>query len=224
MKLNIIITFLLCYFPIIVSGQTKVRIGVFVYPEMELQDFAGPTDVFIKANRLTDKQYQIYLFSQDGNQIKTEQGLVCITPSYSFEDLPLVDLILLPGAPSDAVKALSEQVQIKQFLIQKNQEGVKLASVCTGAYLLGYAGLLDNRKFTTHFMQANNMQDQFVKAVLVKDVRLVDSQEVLTASGITSGIDLSLYLVEKYSGKPIQEKIAKMMQYQYSVNQEWPKI
>ncbi|WP_353119421.1 DJ-1/PfpI family protein [Myroides odoratus] len=206
----------------VVMSQEKMKIGIFVYPEMELQDFAGPTDVFVKANRFTNDQYELLLFSEDGTLIETERNVVSITPKYSFKTLPKVDLILIPGSPIEVATTRSKQANIKQFLVDQKDRGTTLASVCTGAYFLANSGLLDGHRFTTHYLDVAELGAHLPNAEVVLNVRFVDSGQILTASGITSGIDLALYLVEQYSGQVIQDKIAKLMQYEYHVEQQWP--
>jgi transcriptional regulator GlxA family with amidase domain len=204
--------------------QEKKKIGIFIYPEMELQDFAGPTDVFVKANRFSEDQYEILLFSEDGAEIETEQRTVSITPQYSFETLPQVDLVLIPGAPNETVMNLFSKARIKEFLVSRKEQGSTMVSVCTGAYFLSSAGLLDKHKFTTHYLAATALQKLTPNGELVINVRFVDSGEILTSSGITCGIDLALYLVRKYSGEEIQKKVADLMQYKYKQEEKWPDL
>ncbi|MGL5274325.1 DJ-1/PfpI family protein [Myroides sp.] len=222
MKLRINLTWVFCLLTTMMLAQEKIKIGIFVYPEMELQDFAGPTDVFVKANRFTDDQYELLLFSQEGKLIETEKNTVTILPKYSFKTLPEVDIILVPGTPIEVAMTLSKNEEIIRFLKKQKQKGTTMTSVCTGAYFLANAGLLDGHKFTTHYLDAVSLGNALPLAEVVLNVRFVDSGQVLTASGITSGIDLALYMVEKYSGKDIQEKISKIMQYDYHIEQQWP--
>lgn len=206
-----------------VYAQKKMRIGVFVNPEMELQDFAGPTDVFVKANRFTDDQYEILLFSEDGMPIHTERNIVNLIPRFSMMDLPKVDMLLLPGAPIEVAKVLSMKDGVINFLTFQKQNGTVLASVCTGVFFLANAGLLNGHRFTTHYLDAVALGNSFPQATMVSNVRFVDSGQILTASGITSGIDLALYIVEKHSGKNIQQQVSMIMQYDYIKYVQWPK-
>lgn len=205
-----------------IAAQTKIKIGVFIYTGMELQDFAGPTDVFVKANRFTDNQYEILIFSEDGQPVNTERNTVNITPEYSFKTLPKIDIVLIPGAPFDVASILSQKETIRDFLTFQKINGAVMASVCTGAYFLAYAGLLNGHQFTTHYLNAAELGKALPEAEVVLNVRFVDSGQILTASGVTSGIDLALYMVEKFSSKEIQKKIADLMQYHYQIEQQWP--
>lgn len=205
-----------------IFANNKIKIGVFVYPGMELQDFSGPVDVFVKANRFIDNPYEILLFSEDGQAIETERNTVHIGPNFSMKTLPKVDMILIPGAPIEVVSVLSQSETIKNFLNFQKQNGAILTSVCTGAYFLAHSGLLNGHRFTTHYLDADEIAKTYPNAELVSNVRFVDSGQVLTASGITSGIDLALYIVEKFNGKSIQQQISDLMQYHYTVDQQWP--
>lgn len=199
-----------------------MRVGVFIYQGMELQDFAGPTDVFVKANRYADSEYEIITFSLRKDVVKTERNAVTITPDYSIDTLPQVDVVLIPGAPMDVIRKVSTDVSIQQFLKQRKAEGVIIASVCTGAFILSESGLLENLKYTTHFLRADILESELMNAEMVRDVRFVDSGQILTALGITSGIDLALYLIERFNGVKIRESVAKAMQYDYRIVQKWP--
>ncbi len=216
------IQLVLSLFTSVIMAQEKIEVGVFVYEGMELQDFAGPTDVFIKANRFSKEIYNVHLFSIDGKPIKTERKEVGIIPDYTLENLPKVDLVIIPGAPMDVIQELSTNIEVQQFLQAKQAQDITLASVCTGAFFLANANLLEGKKYTTHYLRASILEKQLVNSILVRNVRFVDSGKILTGSGITSGIDLALYLVGRYSGEDVLNRTAETMQYSYSSNQQWP--
>ncbi|MFD5825375.1 helix-turn-helix domain-containing protein [Lentzea sp. NPDC060358] len=129
---------------------------------------------------------------------------VSITPEHGFDALQSVDLVALPAArvrdeyPEKLVKALQET-------------GATLLSVCSGAFILGAAGLLDDRHCTTHWREARQFEERFPKARLDPDVLFVDDGDIITSAGTAAGIDACLHLVRRELGTKIANTIARRM-------------
>ncbi|MFD9704643.1 helix-turn-helix domain-containing protein [Lentzea sp. NPDC059081] len=129
---------------------------------------------------------------------------VSITPDYGFDALQSVDLVALPAArvrdeyPEKLVKALQET-------------DATLLSVCSGAFILGAAGLLDDRHCTTHWREVRQFQERFPKARLDPDVLFVDDGNIITSAGTAAGIDACLHLVRRELGTKIANTIARRM-------------
>lgn len=129
---------------------------------------------------------------------------VSITPEYGFDALQSVDLVALPAArvrdqyPEKLVKALKET-------------DATLLSVCSGAFILGAAGLLDDRHCTTHWREARTFMERFPKARLDPDVLFVDDGDIITSAGTAAGIDACLHLVRRELGTKIANIIARRM-------------
>ncbi|MEU3644433.1 helix-turn-helix domain-containing protein [Lentzea sp. NPDC034063] len=129
---------------------------------------------------------------------------VSITPEHGFDALQSVDLVALPAArvrdqyPEKLVKALQET-------------SATLLSVCSGAFILGAAGLLDDRNCTTHWREARQFQERFPKAHMDPDVLFVDDGNIITSAGTAAGIDACLHLVRRELGTKIANIIARRM-------------
>jgi len=129
---------------------------------------------------------------------------VSITPEHGFDALQSVDLVALPAArvrdhyPEKLVKALQET-------------GATLLSVCSGAFILGAAGLLDDRNCTTHWREARQFQERFPKAHMDPDVLFVDDGDIITSAGTAAGIDACLHLVRRELGTKVANIIARRM-------------
>ncbi|WP_329790428.1 helix-turn-helix domain-containing protein [Lentzea sp. DG1S-22] len=129
---------------------------------------------------------------------------VSITPAHGFDALQSVDLVALPAArvrdeyPEKLVKALRET-------------GATLLSVCSGAFILGAAGLLDDRRCTTHWHEARQFQERFPKAQMDPDVLFVDDGDIITSAGTAAGIDACLHLVRRELGTKVANTIARRM-------------
>ncbi len=203
-------------------AQTPVvKVAVLLYPGMELQDFAGPADVFTKAAEITRGGYQVYTVSMKQGVVYTE-GHVGIQPDYTIRQLPETDVLVIPGAPMAVIDSLRKDSTMRT-LIKQYQDSVSVVmSVCTGAYLLAEAGLLDHQKATTHYFVADDFAEAFPGIAVVKDVRYVDEGNIVTTAGVTAGIDGALHLVERYSGDRIAGMVARGMQYTPHREEVWP--
>ncbi|MEO8460684.1 MAG: DJ-1/PfpI family protein [Dokdonella sp.] len=132
---------------------------------------------------------------------------LAITPDYSFADAPTPDLVVV-GAQSGG-DGLTEWLQ------KIHAQGKTIMSVCTGAFKLAKAGLLDGKPATTHHWYFGSMEQQYPKVKLVREVRYVQSDPItFTAGGLTSGVDLSLHIVADYFGEVVAQKAADYMEYQ----------
>jgi len=200
-----------------------IRIAVLLYEGVVLQDFAGPIEVFSKAKKLTKGKYEIFTVALDTMLIETENKIVKIRPDYALKKMPKADFLLIPGGSMPVINRLIEDSTFTYFISEWNRKpNTKTLSICTGAYLLAETKALNARKATTHYFVADDFSKQYPKIELVKNVRFVDEGKFITSSGITSGIDASLYIVEKHSGIKIKNMINRALQYEYHEKKNWP--
>lgn len=200
-----------------------IKIAVLLYDGVVLQDFAGPIEVFSKAKKLTKGKYEIFSIAIDTMLIGTENRIVNIKPDYTFEEMPSADYLLIPGGSMPVINQLVRNTVYTDFISEWNRKpNTKTLSVCTGAYLLAQTEALNGKRATTHYFVADDFSKQYPKIELVKNVRFVDEGKFITSSGITSGIDASLYIVEKHSGSNIKNMINRALQYDYQEKKDWP--
>ncbi|WP_339648314.1 DJ-1/PfpI family protein [Halopseudomonas pelagia] len=198
-----------------------ISIGIFMFDKVEVLDFAGPFEVFTTAARVAKasqgentRVFEVFTISRDGKPVKARGGLV-VQPAYSFANQPLVDVLLIPGGVVSAELARPEVIQ----WIQRTNNGTQLtASVCTGAMLLGKAGLLDRLSATTHWEDTAELQSLFTKVKVVSGVRWVDQDAIVTSAGISAGIDMSLHLVERLVSRELAELTARQMEFDWTEN------
>ena len=175
------------------QSQEMVEIAVLVYEDIVLQDFAGPLEVFSKATNLTHGMYRVFTVANQEGPLHTENGLLEITPDYSIANMPDADYLIIPGASMPVINELMTQSWVTDFLADwVSRENAKTVSICTATYLLAQTGVLDGKKATTHFFVADDFESMFPEVEVIRDVRFVDPGEVLTSSGVTSGIDAAL--------------------------------
>lgn len=190
------------------DGMIKVAFAV--SDHVNVMDIAGPWEVFQDASlkNATGKEvspYHLYTVAAATTPVKSAGGLT-VTPDYDFAHAPTPDIVVVPaqhGSP-----------ELLAWLKQMHARQVTVVSVCTGAFQLAKAGLLDGKSATTHHWYFGNFQRDFPAVKLVKDVRYVQSDPVtLTAGGLNSGIDLALHLVAERFGEPVAAQTANFMEY-----------
>lgn len=202
----------------------QLNVAVFVYPGVGLGDLNGPVEVFTKACIITEGQYNVYTVALRSGYINTHGGAVKLTPDYTADKMPKPDILIIPGTTVGLADSMRFDPQVIEF-IKKYQDSVDvLMSICTAAYFVGQTGAFDGYKVTTHFLQAEDLQEQFPKSTVIKNVRFVDEGKIVTASGVTAGLDASLHLIARFSGRNIQKKIENAIQYIMREREPWPQI
>jgi cyclohexyl-isocyanide hydratase len=183
------------------------RIAFLVFPRLTLLDFVGAYDALRRiATMSIDPEVTHRIIGTDA-EIADETGLV-VKPDGVYEDLAPFDLLYVPGGLG--TRALMDDARLLDYL-KTWGPARPLASVCTGALLLGRAGYLRGRRATTHH-RAYELLRPLCREV-VTDRRVVDEGRVVTAGGVASSLDLGLYLVEKFWGTDARVKIAAQMEY-----------
>jgi transcriptional regulator GlxA family with amidase domain len=170
-------------------------------------DFSGPWEVFQDAGGPDGvDHFKLFTVGPSKNPIRTSGGMTII-PDYSFDDAPAARIVVIPAQRGDP--------KLVDWLRLRDKEADVVMSVCTGAFQLGKAGLLDGKQATTHHDFYNQFEKAFPKATLVKGRRYVQSDDVIyTAGGLTSGIDLALHVLVEYFGHDFAQKTADYMEYQ----------
>jgi cyclohexyl-isocyanide hydratase len=179
-----------------------MEIGFLLFPKVQQLDLTGPFEVFASWPGA-----RVRLVAQRVAPIVSATGLI-LTPDVSFDDCPKLDVICVPGGVG--VNALLEDGPTLAFLRRMAAEAQFVTSVCTGALLLGAAGLLKGKRATTHWA-AHDLLTAFgaepVRARVVRD------GAVMTGGGVTAGIDFALSLVAEFAGREVAETIQLNLEY-----------
>jgi transcriptional regulator GlxA family with amidase domain len=189
-----------------------IRVAFVLSEGATVIDFTGPWEVFQDAD--IPMPFDLYTVASSKAPIRTsgngKRG-ISITPDYGFADAPEPDLIV--------VGAQSGGAGLSAWLQKLHRDKKVIMSVCTGAFRVAQAGLLDGLPATTHHDFVDQFAAQFPKVRVVRSVRYVQSEPTIyTAGGLTSGVDLALHIVEGYFGREVAQKTADYMEYQGS---EW---
>jgi len=189
----------------------KRRITFIVYPRYELLDLSGPCSAFHLANELFDGQYDVSIVSADGGLVRDRAGLSIETMRYAT--IEETETILAVGGPSAHLMELDAATS--NFLSNAARTAERIASVCTGSFLLAAAGLLDGRRATTHWRYAGILQAQYPTIRVDVDRIFIRDGKVWTSAGMTAGIDLALALITDDLGADIAKSIAQDMVVYY---------
>ena len=178
------------------------QIGILLFPGVQQLDLTGPYEVFASLPGA-----QVHLIWKDRAPIKSATGLV-LDPTMTFAECPVLDVLCVPGG--GGVNALLQDRETLDFLRAQAAKARYVTSVCTGSLVLGAAGLLKGRKATTHWF-SHDFLEKF-GAIPVK-ARVVRDGNLITAGGVTAGIDFGLAVVAELVGKEQAEAIQLGLEY-----------
>ncbi|HDR7707058.1 MULTISPECIES: DJ-1/PfpI family protein [Bacillus] len=195
--------------------MNKWSVGIFLFNEVEVLDFAGPFEVFSVTEVNEEKPFTVYTVSENGEMITARNGLK-VQPDYSIENLPPVDILIIPGGLGAREYEIKNEIVIK-WIRQQMKEVKLMTSVCTGALLLAKAGLLEGLKATTHWASIEKFKNEFQNVEVIENVNFVDEGHIITSAGISAGINMAFHIVKNLLGMHVAEDTAKRMEYDISL-------
>lgn len=194
------------------------HVGILLFNEIELLDFAGPYEVFSLAEYQDskDKPFSVHTVAQTKDIILTHNGLR-VQADCDFQYENKYDILIVPGGLGAEVTELRNPVLLN-WIRDKSKEAELIASVCTGAFLLAEAGVLDGKQATTHWLDIDRFEQRYQRVLVQKNVKFVDETTVMTSAGISAGIQMSLHIVHKFVGKDVAVATAKRMEYEINIS------
>ena len=184
------------------------NIGILIFNRAEELDFIGPLEIFGMTAKLRPNSLQPFTVQQEGKEVEAVNGLRVI-PDYSFQDCPKLDIILIPGGIGSRNEMKNSQTL--NFVKRAAESCDLLLSVCTGALILAAAGILYDKRATTH-LEALNELKAFPK-VTVDHQRYIRDGKVITSAGVSAGIDMALYVIKELYGSTLCTDVARRMEY-----------
>lgn len=182
-------------------------IGVLTFPDAEELDFVGPWEVFAAAAQLGGRD-RVMLLGEAIEPVRCAKGLV-VLPEARWDEAPPLDVILVPGG--DGRRRQMTNPAMLAFLRARAPHCTWLCSVCTGSFVLAAAGLVDGRTLTTHWSRIDELRSH---PVLVRDdVRYVVDGKVVSAAGVSAGIDMALWLVGQLQSPAFAREVRRYIQY-----------
>jgi transcriptional regulator GlxA family with amidase domain len=188
------------------------NIAIMIFDDVEVLDFCCPFEVFSVANYFSEAAFNVYLIAPERRTILARNGLKVI-PDYDLATAPAPDILLIPGGWG--TRPLIHNPTVIGYIQQQAGQVERLLSVCTGAYLLAKADLLDGLQATTHHGSFEMLAELAPTATLVRDVKYVDNGRIVLSGGISAGINMSLYIVGQLLGEEVAQKTADYMEYDW---------
>ncbi len=208
-------------------------VGILLFDHVDLTDVTGPYEVFHNAGyTLRDLQkiflgqdtsenhpFDISTVSQSGHQLKASNGLR-LQPDYSFEQAPAFDIVVVPGAQLSIIAHILTQDEVIRWIARSSTQSKLTTSVCTGAFLLAQAELLNQRRATTHWGALDLFEQQFPQIQVQRTGKFVDEGSIITSAGVTSGFNMALHVVERLLGEQMAQAVAKGIDFQTPLARE----
>ncbi len=195
--------------------------AIVVFDDVDLLDVGGPYEVFLTASRLAERQGRPPPFTMTTVGLTpypvTAYGGLRLVPDTTFRDLGPVDILVVPGAI--AIDEVAARTELIAAIERASRSCALTTSVCTGAFLLAEAGMLDGRAFTTHWEDVPALE-QRVGAGGDAGRQWVDTGDVITAGGLSSGIAMALHVVDRLVGRDLAAATARQIDYEWDPDGE----
>ena len=187
-------------------------IGIFVFPGVEELDFVGPWEVLRAWERTesADVGVSVFTLATDAGPLTCAKGLT-VTPDHTWETAPPIDVLVYPGGFGTRAH-LGDDAMLARVRHLAAQ-GTLMTSVCTGSLVYAAAGLLDGRPATTHWGSLNHLGQLGHDIEVRPDDRFVDDGNVVTAAGVSAGIDMALHLVRRLGSEERARQVRRYIQY-----------
>lgn len=182
--------------------QSQISVCFYLMNGVEVLDFAGPMEVFALAG------FHAFTVALTKEPV-VSQGILKVLPDYDINDVPPADVLTFFGGNPSSFR----NEKLIDWIRKYQQHAGHIFSVCSGAFALGHAGLLDGQTATTFHLRIEELRTAFPKATVLSGVRFVDNGRIITTAGISAGIDGALHLVAKLKGEAAARAVAEEMEY-----------
>jgi transcriptional regulator GlxA family with amidase domain len=196
----------------------RKRVGILIFPDVEVLDFCGPFEVF-SLTRLDEERrreesspFEIILVAEQESPI-VATGSLRVIPNCTLTNCPPLDILVVPGGWGTRREIANKEMIA--WIAERGSQVETLTSVCTGAMLLGQAGLLNGRHATTHWAALDWMHASFPSVTVEDSLHVVRDGNVFTSAGISAGIDMALHVVAHYYSETIARATARRMEYPF---------
>jgi len=200
------------------------HVGIVVFDEVEVLDFCGPFEVFASAALPPAEPggdethlYSVVTIAEQPEVVRCRGGLR-VVPDHTYRDHPPLSIIVVPGGYG--TRAQRTNPALLDWVRTQHAGGVLVTSVCTGAFVLAGAGLLDGKPATTHWSTIDWLREEHPAIEVRDDERIVDLGPIVTSAGVSAGIDMALHVVGRLHGTEIAQRTARDMEYDGWVGSE----
>lgn len=191
----------------------KRNVGILIFDDAEVLDFAGPFEVFaITAEINNDELFNVFTVASTQRPIRAVNGL-SVNPTYDFTNAPHIDILIVSGG--GGTRKVIKDETVLSWVRQTYQSAELTLCICSGSRILGTLGLLAGKPYATHHEVYEHMREIEPSGIPQPTKRFVNTEKKLyTSGGISAGIDLSFHVVEQLHGKDIARKTAEYMEYE----------
>lgn len=190
-------------------------VALFIFEDVEVLDFAGPFEVFSMAHSPDGQRlFHVTTFSHDDQPLSARGGLR-VVPHVARAHLPQHEILIIPGGPNPAIEREMQNAAFIAWLGAQFGRVELLLSVCTGAWMLAKAGALRDLRATTHHSDYGRLRELDPSIIACEGQRWADNGKIITSAGVSAGIDMSLYVVQKLFGADIANATARRMEYDH---------
>ena len=196
-----------------------MNIGIYIYDGVEVLDFTGPFEVFTTAERVFSRLnpnhqplFKAFLIAEDFRLVKA-RGEFLVQPHYTILNHPKLEVLVIPGGVHEHEL---EKRRVISWISRISKETDLTVSVCTGAFLLAQARLLDEGPCTTHWEDVPDLRLKFPSLDVREGVPWVDNGHIITSAGISSGIEMALHMVNRLADRQLALRTAHQMQYRWN--------
>ncbi len=202
--------------PAMASSAPQKNVAIVVYDNVEILDFAGPAEVLAAAGSFAGEggtsALNLYLVSRNADAV-TAQGFIKLVPTYTIDNAPTPDYVVIPGGNS---ANLSNDPEMMKWLGRVTSNSSATLTVCTGAFPLAKTGAFDGLTVTTFYGAIEGLQAIAPKARVEHGRRFVDNGRYITTAGVSAGIDGALHLVARLFGRRVADQTARYMEYHWT--------
>jgi transcriptional regulator GlxA family with amidase domain len=190
-------------------GSSPRKVLIVAYPDVQTLDVIGPAEVFSTAERLQPGRYDVELVARARGPLRTSSGIPLLPRSVLAEVRGPIDTLIVAGGVG--VYQAARDRELVAWVKRRSRTCRRVASVCSGAFLLARAGLLDGRRATTHWATAEHLAESHPRVRVDADPIFIRDGNVWTSAGVAAGIDLSLALVADDLGPGVARDIARWL-------------
>src|SRR5690349_13995747 len=192
-----------------------MNIGILIFDDVEVLDFCGPFEVFSVAAKIVEEAgaspaITVFTIAERAGLVRCVGGLK-VQPDYTIDEHPSINLLLVPGGWGTRREV--DNPRLIDWIRAQDAQTELTTSVCTGAFLLGRAGLLQGHQVTTHWGSIERLRRELPGVTVRGDARFVDEGKIVTSAGISAGIDMALHLVARLQGEVLAHQTARQMEY-----------
>ncbi len=188
-------------------AKTDFNIAFVLFPDFEELDFAGPLEVFGVAAKWLEKNWQVFTVAEE-RVVEATLGTK-VQVDYLLSDAPKADMIVVPGG--FGTRPGMENTALIDYIRAAGQSAQFVTSVCTGAFLLHKAGLLEGKRVSTYWRSRDQLQE--MGGVTVVEERWVHDGNVVTSAGVSAGIDMALYLLGVLKTPEFARTVQQLIEY-----------